>query len=112
MYVAYLRSDVPQLHLMQLLAVKAYEPFGTIRLSLYQLRFFEEHAALMISLWKIILMKLVYLSMCATVQFKVFLAMKEHRFILRKITLFCMHLQRPNSSTQLITDCINKSASI
>ena len=88
MYIAYLRSDAPQLHLMQLLPVKAYEPFGTIRLSLYQLGFFEEHAALMRSLWKIILMKLVYLSMCAKVQFKVFLAMKEHRFILKTITLF------------------------
>ena len=50
MYIAYLKSAVPQMHLMQLLAVRAYEPFGTIRLSLYQLRLFEEHAALMISL--------------------------------------------------------------
>lgn len=33
------------MHLMQLLAVKAYEPFGTIKLSLYQLRFADEHAA-------------------------------------------------------------------
>jgi hypothetical protein len=34
-----------QMHLMQLLAVKAYEPFGTIKLSLYQFRFADEHAA-------------------------------------------------------------------
>lgn len=37
--MAYLRSLGPQVHLMQLLAVRAYEPLGTIRLSLYQFRF-------------------------------------------------------------------------
>lgn len=35
-----------QLHLMQLLAVRAYEPFATIRLSLYHLRFADEHAGI------------------------------------------------------------------
>ena len=43
--VAYLRSIGAQVHLMQLLAVKAYEPFGTIKLSLYQFRVADEHAA-------------------------------------------------------------------
>lgn len=34
-----------QLQLMQLLAVNAKEPFGTIRLSLCHFRFADEHAA-------------------------------------------------------------------
>lgn len=47
--ISHLRSSVPQVHLMQLLAVSAYEPLGTIRLSLCQLRFAEEHAASMVN---------------------------------------------------------------
>ena len=42
---AYLRAIGPQVHLTQLVAVRAYEPFGTVRLSLYQFRLSDEHAA-------------------------------------------------------------------
>lgn len=40
-----MRSLGVQVHWMQLLAVKIYEPFGTIRFSLYQFRVADEHAA-------------------------------------------------------------------
>lgn len=48
---AYLRVVDLQRHFMQLLAVKAYEPFGTIKLSLYQFKFADEHAAYTVTLY-------------------------------------------------------------
>jgi hypothetical protein len=90
----HLRSSVPQMHLMQLLAVRAYEPFGTIRLSLYQFRFAEEHAASIINLHKIILIKPdIYIYIYSNLRF---LAMKGRQSILKKITwsttFVCTHI--------------------